>query len=90
MDSLLNILEKRHNDHARNGQCRVNIFIEFLQKLCFSPKAQFDLEVDPLEFGPDKIMFKTCDTLDELLLVINFMVKHKMKVTGKLFVTFFR
>ena len=48
------------------------------------------LEVDPLEFGPDKIMFKTCDTLDELLLVINFMVKHKMEVTGKLFVTFFR
>ena len=58
--------------------------------IIYSFQAQFDLSVDPLQWGPDKILFKTCDTLDELLLVISFMIKHKMEVSGKLIATFYR
>ena len=40
----------------------------------------FLLEVNPLQWGPSKIRFRSTDSLDELLLVIAFIIKHQMEV----------
>ena len=50
----------------------------------------FRLEVEPLQWGPDKISFKTCENLEELLLVITFIIRHNMEVKGKLLVMFYK
>ena len=47
--------------------------------------AQFGLveetpQVNPLEWGPSKILFRSTDNLDELLLVIAFIIKHNLEV----------
>jgi len=74
LDGLLEILEKRHEAHQRNDQCKVH----------------FDLEVDPSDWGPNKIFFQTCDNLDELILVVRFIIKHNLHVSGRLVANFFR
>jgi len=74
LDSLLGILQKRHQSHARQQPA----------------PAQFELRIEPGGWGPDRILFQTCDTLDELLLVISFILKHKLQVTGSLVATFYR
>ena len=53
-------------------------------------QASFDLEVDPMEWGSNKIFFQTCDNLDELILVVRFIIKHKIEVKGKLVATFYK
>jgi len=50
----------------------------------------FLLEVNPLQWGPSKIRFRSTDSLDELLLVIAFIIKHQMEVSGRLNVTFYK
>ena len=37
-------------------------------------------QVNPLEWGPSKILFRSTDNLDELLLVIAFIIKHNLEV----------
>ena len=71
---LLAILEERHRKHFRDDQCR----------------ASFDLEVDPMQWGEDKIFFQTCDNLDELILVVKFILKHRIEVKGKLVASFYK
>ena len=92
LQRLLEILEKRHENHLRDDQCRVttrnNTFI-FCNSVC-SGQASFKLEVSPLDWGPDQVFFQTCDTLDELILVVRFILKHKLEVRGKLVATFYK
>ena len=93
LQRLLEILEKRHREHNRDNQCRVkkqnmsNIFF-VLMTVIF--QTSFHLEIDPLEWGPNMIYFQTCDNLDELILVIRFILKHSLEVSGKLVATFFK
>ena len=56
----------------------------------FPGQASFKLEVSPLDWGPDQVFFQTCDTLDELILVVRFIIKHKLEVRGKLVATFYK
>ena len=37
-------------------------------------------QVNPLQWGPSKILFRSTDSLDELLLVIAFIIKHSLEV----------
>ena len=37
-------------------------------------------QVNPLQWGPSKIRFRSTDSLDELLLVIAFIIKHSLEV----------
>ena len=53
-------------------------------------QASFNLQVDPLKWGPDKIFFQTCDDLDELILVVRFILKHNLEVSGRLVATFYK
>ena len=57
---------------------------------CIIIQVHFDLEVDPSDWGPNKIFFQTCDNLDELILVVRFIIKHKLQVSGRLVANFFR
>ena len=56
----------------------------------FPAQASFKLEVSPLDWGPDQVYFQTCDTLDELILVVRFILKHKLEVRGKLVASFYK
>lgn len=93
LDRLLEILEKRHETHMRNDQCKArhnahcNVLINFID---IPSQVHFDLMVDPSDWGPDKIFFQTCDNLDELILVIRFIIKHKLPVSGSLVAHFYR
>ena len=37
------------------------------------------MEVDPHPWGSRKIIFQSCDSVDELILVIQFVIKHNIK-----------
>ena len=69
------------------------LFIDVLKISFYTNKifqASFNLQVDPLSWGPDKIFFQTCDNLDELILVVSFILKHNLEVSGKLVATFYK
>ena len=57
-------------------------------------QAKFYLEIEPtdwtIEIEPNKILFQTCDNIDELILVVRFIIKHNVKAKGKLVATFFK
>ena len=57
-------------------------------KWLFLFQTSFRLELDPLQWGPDSISFQQCHNIEELLLVIKFIINHGMEVSGKLVVTF--
>ena len=48
------------------------------------------MEVDPHPWGSKKIVFQSSDSVDELILVIQFVIKHNIKLMGKLTVTYFK
>ena len=56
-------------------------------------QAKFYLEIECQDWAvrsPDKILFQTSDNIDELVLVVRFILKHKFEVTGKLVATFYK
>ena len=48
------------------------------------------MEVDPHPWGSKKIIFQSCDSVDELILVIQFVIKHSIKLIGRLTVTYYK
>ena len=48
------------------------------------------MEVDPHPWGSKKIVFQSSDSVDELILVIQFVIKHNIKLMGKLTVTYYK
>ena len=58
------------------------------QKILFIVQVAFLMEVDPHPWGSKKIIFQSCDSVDELILVIQFVIKHSIKLIGRLTVTY--
>ena len=59
------------------------------KNVCFVQVA-FCMEIDPQSWGSKKIIFQSCDNVDELIIVIMFVIKHDIKLVGKLTVTYFK
>ena len=53
-------------------------------------QVTYRLEMDPWGSGPDPITFQTCDQVDEILLVLRFIIKHKLKISGILTITYYK
>ena len=53
-------------------------------------QVAFHMEVDPNPWGSKKIVFQSSDSVDELILVIQFVIKHNIKLMGKLTVTYYK
>ena len=55
-----------------------------------SLQVTYMMEVDPSCWANKQITFKTCDDVDEILLVMRFIIKHNIDIAGSLTVTFYR
>ena len=53
-------------------------------------QVAFRMEIDPQSWGSKKIIFQSCDNVDELIIVIMFVIKHNIKLVGKLTVTYYK
>ena len=50
----------------------------------------FRLQVEPLRYEKHKISFKMCSSIEELALVINFLINYEIDISGKLSVMYFK
>lgn len=50
----------------------------------------FRFSVDPLHHDKHKVSFKICQRIEELALVVSFIIKYKIDISGKLSVLYFK
>ena len=54
------------------------------------PQVTYRLEMDPWGPGHHPITFQTCDQVDEILIVLRFIIKHNLKISGILTITYYK
>ena len=50
----------------------------------------FKFSVDPLQHDKHKVSFKICHRIEELALVVSFIMRYKIDISGKLSVIYFK